>query len=453
MKKKLFFLAAAAVALASCSSDETTAENSSVSQANQPKEIALSTFAQKATRAAWNGTTFPGSGDGYGIKLASYDATKGNIYFNDGDFTYSTGTGAGIIYHDATTPRYWPFADTWLHFLGVTYMTTAENNVITTSFSTYGTAGTAAVTLADNSTKQNDLMYAIGYGHVEQTGNALVIPDNVPMTYHHALASMSFRVKASVASAITVTGIKVNGAYESGVYNITHTGYNSQSSTESVSGTWDVSAQLADVRTVPESNIGALNTTFSTEKGLMVVPVSAGNSFSGITIDYTMSGVNYSYTYTPASLVLEQGKKYLYDITFTLHEILVNPSVQDWDATTPTTNVEIPMTAYAHNAEADNTGNFPTAGNIAATAGTYSFQVTGLASTDDITVAAGTGGTGTLTSVSKVYNTTSKVAVVTFQVPANATNTAKTYVIDVTDSGTSGSHHKTTITVNQEAGA
>ena len=450
MKKILFLASLAAVAMTSCTSESNEYVGGND---NTPKEIALSAFAQKATRAAWGGTTFPGSGDGYGIKLASYDATKGSIYFTDGDFTYSTGTGAGIIYHDATTPRYWPFADTWLHFLGVTYMTTAADNVITTNFTSYGTNGTAAVTLTDNSTKQNDLMYAIGYGHVQQTGNALVFPENVPMTYHHALASMSFRVKASVASAITVTGIKVNGAYESGVYNITHTGYNSQSSTESVSGTWDVSAQSADVRTVPESNIGALNTTFSTETGLMVVPVSAGSSFSGITIDYTMSGVNYSYTYTPASLVLEQGKKYLYDITFTLHEILVNPTVTDWDASTPTTNVEIPMTAYAHNTSADNTGNFPTAGNIAATAGTYSFQVTGLASTDDITVAEGAGGTGTLTSVSKVYNTTSKVAVVTFQVPANATNSAKTYVINVTDSGTSGSTHKTTITVTQEAGA
>jgi hypothetical protein len=296
-------------------------------------------------------------------------------------------------------------------------------------------------------------MYAIGYGHVEKTGNALVIPENVPMTFKHALASMRFRVKASIASAITVRAIKVNAAYESGVYNITHTGYGSQSSTESVAGTWDVSEQSADVRTVPASNIGALTTSFSDEKGLMVVPVSPGNSFSGITIEYTMNNVAYSYTYTPASLVLEQGKKYLYDITFTLHEILVNPTVTDWDASTPTTNVEIPMTAYAHNTSADNTGNFPTAGNIAATAGTYSFQVTGLASTDDITVAEGTGGTGTLTSVSKVYNTTSKVAVVTFQVPANATNSAETYVIDVTDSGTSGSTHKTTITVTQAAGA
>ena len=424
MKKHLFLFAAAAVALASCSSDEQIAENSSLSQANQPKEIALTAFTQKATRAAWDGTTFPGSGDGYGIKLASYDATHSSIYFNNGDFTYSTGTGDGIIYHDATTPRYWPFADTWLHFLGVTYNTTPADNTITTNFSSYGTNGTAAVTLADNSTKQNDLMYAIGYGHVQQTGNALVFPENVPMTYHHALASMRFRVKASIASAITVTAIKVNGAYESGVYNITHTGYDNQSSTESVSGTWDVSAQSPNVREVPGSDIGALNTTFSAEKGLMVVPISGGNSFSGITIEYTMNNVAYSYTYTPASLVLEQGKKYLYDITFTLHEILVNPTVTDWDATTPTTNVEIPMTAYAYS-EAAAAGTF----NVAKEAGTYTVYISDFAAastTYDVTV-VGSDDTSFLTvSSASVTTDANKGAAITFTVTENTASGART---------------------------
>lgn len=450
--KKLFFFATAALVLASCNNDVTISENTALVGSNTQKEIALSSYAQTPKRAAWNGgTNFPGDGDGYGIKLAAYDATKSGLYFDDASYTWSSGTGASIIYHDATTPRYWPFTEAWIHFLGVSYMTTAADNVITTDFSDYDTDGTAAVTLADNSTKQNDLMYGIGNGHVQQVGNALIFPENVPMVFHHALAYLGFRVKANVADAINVTSIVVNDAYEEGVFNITHTGYNNQSATENVNTvSWDVSGATAGDYTVPGTNFGNLQTTFSDEKGLLVVPIGA-NSFASFTINYQLNNVDYAYTYEPTSLTLDKQKKYLYDISFTMHEILVNATVTDWDDETPTTHVDVPMESYAHNAEADNTGNFPKTGTIPATAGTYSFCVTGLQSTDNVTVAAGTGGTGTLTSVTHVYNTTTKVATVTFEVPANAANTAKTYVIDITDSGTSGSTHKTTITVNQEA--
>ena len=74
--KKLFLFAAAAVALASCSSDDTIAENSSVG--NQQQEIAFMPLNQKATRAEVEGTTFPSGQDMY---VAAYDATKGQDFF------------------------------------------------------------------------------------------------------------------------------------------------------------------------------------------------------------------------------------------------------------------------------------------------------------------------------------------------------------------------------------
>lgn len=390
MKKSLFFLASAALVLASCNNDVKLDENTNLTDPSQPKEISFkavsSTPKRAIKRASWNGTTFPGNGDGYGIKLAAYDATKSNIYFDDGDYTWSTGTGVDIIYHDANTPRYWPFADTWLHFLGVSYMTTAANNKISTDFSTYETAGTAVVTLADNSEKQNDLMYGTGYGHVEQKGNALIIPENVPIQFKHALASLVFRVKATVANVITVTSIVVNDAYEAGTFTITNGSYNAQSATNTVSGTWAVTS-YGDY-TVPSSNIGVLQTTASADKEFLVIPTTTpANSFASFTINYQMNGVDYAYVFTPASLALEQQKKYVYDITFTLHEILVNATVTDWDASTPTNYVDVPTKAFNYVASTSETGTFTLP---SATAGTYSCTITGLPA-DNYKAVVGTG--------------------------------------------------------------
>ena len=246
MKKTLFVMTIAAIAMTSCTSES----NEYVGDSNNsPKEIAFKPISQPTTRAAWNGTYFPGEGAGYGFKLAAYDATLGKVRFDNGDYTWLEGTDASIIYKDQTTARYWPLADTWLHFLGVSYMTTAANNAISTSFSSYGTNGQATVTLTDNSTKQNDLMYAIGVGHVSKTGNTLSVPANVQMQFKHALASLRFTVQSNVANKITLNSITVKNAFEKGTYTITHTGYSNQSPTESVSGVWTVNEALTTADT------------------------------------------------------------------------------------------------------------------------------------------------------------------------------------------------------------
>lgn len=331
MKKYLLLASVAALAFTSCSDQSTEFVGDEVAQ--KAREIAFAPLAKPTTRAAWDGTAFPTSG--YGFKLAAYDATNTAAYFINGDYTYSTGSGASIVYHDATTPRYWPIADTWLHFLGVSYMTTAADNVITTDFSSYATNGTASVTLSDNSVKQNDLMYGITNGHIVKSGNSITYPGTpagtVAMQFKHALASMRFIVQANVASQITLTSIVVNNAYNAGTFDITHTGYGNTSATESVAGVW-TEGSVSATTTVPGISNVAVGTSASSQYGLLVVPKTSGASFGSFTINYMMNNIPYSFEYTPADLTLAQGKKYIYNITFTLSEILVNTTVVDWEA-------------------------------------------------------------------------------------------------------------------------
>ena len=69
----------------------------------------------------------------------------------------------------------------------------------------------------------------------------------------------------------------------------------------------------------------------------MVVPNQGMASF---TINYTLDGKTYNYTYTPASPTLAQATKYTYNITLTVHEIKIAPTVTDWTEGGPT-NVSI----------------------------------------------------------------------------------------------------------------
>ena len=463
MRKNLFFVAAAALVLASCNNDVKLDENVALADSNAQKEIAFTSYHQgpkhvKSNAPVGNDEAFPTS---YNFFISAYSAVSSGDYFNKAEYANQSSTiWSG---KDASNKKYWPLAEETLNFLAVTKQTAGGYDA------TFGESEPAenfakkvVVALADNHSEQHDLMYAFGRGEVTKSGNVLIFPDKVDMEFNHALAWVYFRVKAAstLEQAITVNSITLNGANYSGTFTAVVTNYDKAVGGGDLawnSRQWSSPGSNGNYAS-PNHTPAALGLSFANVgDGLLIVPTGSlatpAAAFTSFTINYTLNGNDYDYEYTPTveQRKLTMGKKYLFDITFRLHEILVNASVADWDETAPVENVDITPVSYAHNAAADNTGNFPTAGTIAANAGIYSFQVTGLKSTDDVTVAAGTGGTGTLTSVTHVYNTTTKVATVTFEVPANAANTAKTYVIDVTDSGTNGSTHKTTITVNQAA--
>ena len=328
--KKLFILAAAAIAFASCSNDDVVAEKTTQ---NQPKEIEFQAIAQPGTRAAVEGTNFPTTLD---MKVAAYqvEATGGSagVYFDATPFKYQyvagSASGSGS-YWGGDPAKYWPLTPAYINFLAI-----ANANANNTTGVTWGSNKADAVTIvmADNSSAQEDLMYARGNGAVTQSGNTLTFPDKVDMEFKHAQAWIGFKVKAYsiVEQAITVNSITLTGAKYNGTYTVTHTAYNAKTG-QSVAGAWSALGDAQNIA-VPGWSATALTTSFATVgNGLMIVPDDAATGdFTSFTINYTYDSKNYTYTYTPASTQVEQAKHYIYEITFKLHEIFISPTVEDW---------------------------------------------------------------------------------------------------------------------------
>ena len=325
MKKHLFLFAAAALALASCSSDDTIAENSAN---NQQKEIAFTAFTQPSTRAAIDGVTFTPTT----MKVTAYDAEKPGVFFDATTFT-----------KDATTwkaGKYWPLAPATINFLAI-----ANANADNETGVTWGTnkADGVTIVMSDNSTAQRDLVYACGTGSVTQSGNVLTFPTNVPMTFYHAQAWIKFTVKANSStevSAITVNSITLNDVSCDGTYTITHTNWNKTKAERDAAtpagalngkvnpGVWSsYDSNVDDIDVIVNGDYSALTTSVQDYGDLMVVPNQGIASF---TINYTVDGNDYDYVYTPASTTLAQATKYVYNITFKLHEIEIAPVVSDW---------------------------------------------------------------------------------------------------------------------------
>ena len=381
MKKHLFLFAAAAVALASCSSDDTIAENSSVS--NQQQEIALFALNQKATRAAILDGTFPE----VPIQVAAYDAQNSVNFFNAATFTKNMHNTSG--WWGCETAKYWPLSPATINFLGYANLTAGS-----ATWATPDNAAGVTLAMADNSTTQNDLMYAVGQGKVTQTGNALVIPDKVDMVFKHAQALLTFNVKANAASTITLKKITLNNAIFSGSLALTTDCKTATAAEPTVTAaTWTPGSPTATFDAF--SGEYAVTTSSTKKADIMVVPHPSAVSFDSFTLTYRIAGVDkdLTYTFTPVDRNLAKATKYVYDINFTLHEIFINASVTPWTDTTPVNYVDVPTKEFAYVAGTGIAGTYTLP---SATAGTYTVSISGLPA-DSYKAEIGTG-TGTFIS-------------------------------------------------------
>jgi hypothetical protein len=306
MKKNLFFISVAALALGACTSDNVVEENNSV---KQPKEIAIQAIATPNTRAAVTGTSFPE----IPMKVAAYDVTLDRDLF-----------GATTFSKDATTwkgGKYWPFATTTINFLAIANANSDNATGVTWGVTDANYASKVVVAMADNRTAQRDLMYAIGTGN-----NSSSFP-TIPMEFKHAQAWVKFNVKAgntTSATAITVNSITLNSVSCQGTYTVTQTNFD-QATGQVAAGAWsDYASNAGNVTLAPSFTLSTSGADFG---DLMVVPNQGMASF---TINYTIDGKTYDYTYSTSSTALAQATKYTYNITLTVHEIEVAPTVADW---------------------------------------------------------------------------------------------------------------------------
>lgn len=411
MKKVLFMISVAAVAFTSCSNESTEYVGSGPEQ----KEIAFSPLVQKATRAAVDGSTFPTTST---MQVAAYDATAGENYFAATEFSHATSTWKG--------GKYWPLTAATINFLAYTGFTAG-----TATWNATNPASAVELAMGDNRSAQNDLMYACGTGTVEQIGNGLTFPENVPMVFKHAQAWIKFTVQAgdaTTASALTINKITLNSVSCQGTYTVTHTNWDQTkaardadaSKNGSVAGVWSAyNTYAGNIDAAPAGGYSTLNTSVQDFASLMVVPNQGMASF---TINYTVDGNTYNYTYTPASTTLAQATKYIYNIKLTLHEIEIVPSVTDW-AGGGSEYVDIPNMAF--DASSATTGTYTTP---ASTAGTYSVTINGLTS-DTYTVSTPTG------IITNIATSDISSAVTSMTIYFTVNGTAGSNNITVTDSG------------------
>ena len=355
MKKSLLFLASAALVLASCNNDVTLDENKNVVDPNQPKEISFSTYAHTAKHAKAYApvadAVFPTD---YHFYIAAYSVNGGGDYFDKSEYAregVSGNTWSGI----ADNKQYWPLSPDTLNFLAVT-----KAGASTTTFGNTGAnyASKVVVNLVDNRTAQHDLMYSYKRADVTKgVGNALVFNggSNVAMEFHHAQAWVYFTViagdDATAGAGLVVTGIQLKQAVYNGTATVNLANYNLKDDEHLLSATlaWDGTAYGSATKynvDVPTNGGAFVNVdvddyenAIDAGDGLMIVPnpnktdEELDPSFTTFVVSYTLNGKAYTFEYTPtaAQKQMMPGYKYNFNITFTLHEIKVNATVDEWD--------------------------------------------------------------------------------------------------------------------------
>ena len=332
--KRFFFLAAAATAmLAACNKTE-------IVPTGDVQEISFVAVNKVATKAPVDGTTFL-TGDNMDVVayLAAGDGATAGTYFTETLFTNVSGTNTWA------GKRYWPLSDATINFLAVTNTGGGVTDHVQNAFDSAIPASKVVSDLTgNNDATQTDLMFAAGQG-THQQGGAYT---TVGMVFKHALSWINFKVKTgnglTVADPkIAINSITLNEVPVNGTLTVTNDNYATTEAEKCVtaylgaawSSTVKANMKLIESGIVTDSSADDLLLTDAYKEfggnGVLVIP-SDQTSF---TINYTITQPDgtpniFNYTYNLAGNKWEMAKKYVYNITMTLSEILIEPSVATW---------------------------------------------------------------------------------------------------------------------------
>lgn len=343
---KKFVIAALAIgAMAACTKSNV--------QFEQPGEISFQPVAQKATKAAVDGAVYPTTEKfnvwaWWGDNAATVDATYSEFtsqYISEGTFSNRSGN----IWGGTPTSYYWPTTGS-LVFAGYSPAVNdggtfnyilAEQKFTVTNYKQSSDPETT-----------KDLMWfdvtSNSYNTRKQTGSdvtQVTVGAGVPVTFKHALSWLTFKLNVSSETLDknwNVTGITLNKIKTVG--NCVAT----KSSEAANVAIWDVT-------NVTETQVEAPMTVFTGSKeveyktsenlavdngGVVVIPQIC----TSVTITFTQK--NYVGTSTPSQTIelpltagidgsaWLSGKHYIYTIVFSADEILIAPTVADWDDVT-----------------------------------------------------------------------------------------------------------------------
>lgn len=344
--KKIFFSFLAIAAIASCAKTEDvyTPDNSEIKIA----PVAAMTTKANVT-AAIDGTTYPTKEnfDVYAYwanEPAGSTFTAGTVYLGDPNAVEFKNKGA---YWGGVTTYYWPKNGS-LRFS--CYSPSSVDMTHDLATDTYTVEGYEQ---PNNTAVTWDLLVA----PTSPSYTAQTAAENVAVEFHHALSWITIQVKAKDENAVKAFDIRT----------VTINDVNTKA---------DLNAAMADGISVNEwsahskpqayivySGTKTLATDLSAEvlennpAGTLVIPQAT----TSVTIDYVQKAMPGTPELTDQSLTLpltltdgtpwEPGKHYVYTLIFSVDEILINPSVQDWEDIT-VTDIETSKAAQKVNTEA-----------------------------------------------------------------------------------------------------
>lgn len=278
MKKIFFFAALAAVALASCSSDETVAVNEAAADANT---ISFRTNVSGMTRATdITGTTLQSSGF---TVFATVGSTFDTKYFNETAFTYDGGTST----YTSATKNYWPSSGS-LDFYAYAY-NGADEQVT-------HTAQTKAFTVTPNATaaNQTDLVFANTNGKTKDgtynEGAKKYGADGVPLNFRHAESKITIKLKNS-STTLKVTVGDVTIGYLNTVGTYTYSGSTTNADTDHASeylkfADWtDKSGTGSYTQTATTTSYTSATETTALPQSFILIPqaLTTATAYSGTT--------------------------------------------------------------------------------------------------------------------------------------------------------------------------
>ena len=359
MKKQLFFIAAAALGLASCSQDETIEVNTS-------EAISFRTFVNAQTRAD----------DIDNGKLTQFNVTaryESNNYFDDVTFT----KGENETFNSATN-YYWPANA--LNFYA--YSPIGNTQVTRTDYRTF------TVKPSDNTADQVDLVYANTNDKTKATSGA----NGVVLNFRHTGSKIVFQVKNTAANMkFEVTGWKVGYLDNEGTFTYADANTDEKNATQLAYTDWSENTTYSAENTYTNTLTAAKSVAASTSDAalldgeMILIPQkpTKATAYAAATADSKVNGSyvaleikimnndnagtviqEKTWAIWPVAFSWEPGKKYTYTIDLAgggyyekniadsdekLDPILkdavikfVNVTVDEWQDVTPATDVTMP---------------------------------------------------------------------------------------------------------------
>ena len=322
--KKLFLSILAVATLASCTKDESF-------YTEQDSEIKLAPVTSMATKAyepvygSIDGTNYPSTEN---FKVTAYWSNPGKadqtnvVYLNNVDFTNKG------KYWGGTTTYYWP-KNGHLQFACYSPATVAnvDHEVVSDTYK-------VEYTQTNVTSETVDFLLA----PKTQPYTAETATENVSVVFEHALSWITLQVKAAnpeAARAFTIHDMIING--------VNTTGTLSAKMSDGIQYTeWSAQATPAAYDVVKGESIDVTAVAAIVEdepRGTVVIPQVP----TTLTINYTQKAMEGTPELTgqtvnvPLELddetnnIWEPGKHYIYTVIFDLDEILINPSVEDWE--------------------------------------------------------------------------------------------------------------------------